>query len=99
MRKNAKNQIATNLGGGFRLFPREPPKVAPKILNRSPGLESPLFLDRGCRKLMGESFSLNAFSLTLSTSLSRTVGDERGEPLGGEPLEREDEFKIEVADS
>lgn len=49
--------------------------------------------------LMGESFSLVAFSLTLSLSLSRTVGDERGEPFGGEPLEREDEFIIEAADS
>ena len=48
---------------------------------------------------MEESLSLISFSLTLSLSLSRTVGDERGEPLGGEPLEREDEFMIETADS
>lgn len=48
---------------------------------------------------MEESLSLIALSLTLSLSLSRTVGDERGEPLGGEPLEREDEFIIEAAES
>ena len=96
VRKDTKTKdCQTNLGGGLRLLPKEPPKVAPKMLNRSAGFVSTLLLDRACRMLtMGASLSLVSFSLMLSLSLSRTIGDERGEFL-----EREDEFMIEMADS
>ena len=35
----------SNLGGGLRLFPDVPPKVDPKIVNRSASLESTLRFD------------------------------------------------------
>ena len=91
MRKEAKTKdCQTNIGGCLRLFLKVPTKVAPKILNRSAGLPSTLLSDRVRRTpTMGVSFSL-----TLSLSLLRTVGDERGEPL-----EREDKSMIEMADS